>query len=165
MTAGTDAKSCTLRVTSASPLSTAVAAMIESKAAIVLPTLSARVHIAAQCSAVCKVKGRTRFSKAFCSDSSHWYSSCFRRDGASLFTPRCNSAITIAAVNRSASARIPLSEQPALCHVKNGTKLSRGANFRCLIGFSGWLPPSQGLGWDLAFRRLRLNRARSPILA
>lgn len=99
------AKSRTLRVTRKQSCALAVAAMIESKAAIDLPCASALTVICAQTRATLVSKESIRFSKLVSSAWSHWLSSVRRLDSGSRVTPRCNSPKAMALVQSSCGFR------------------------------------------------------------
>jgi len=102
-TIGAFSKSRIFRVTSARLCSSAVAAMMESMAAIGLPLDSAVAHIWAQDPAVSWVNGRTLSSKPVSICWSQVDNSFWRRELGSLATPRCSSARVIALMKSSFS--------------------------------------------------------------
>ena len=99
------AKSRTLRVTNLHSCARAVAAIIESKAVMHLPCVSASTVMCAQTSETFWSNARIRFSKLICSCCSHSVSSDRRLDSGILATPRCNSPQVIALMQSSWALR------------------------------------------------------------
>ena len=112
-TTGAWAKSLTLRVTTAKPCSSAVAAISESNAAMGLPAASAWAHRRAQYPAVSRVKGKARCPNPACTLASQVVNSLRRREAGRRTIPRSSSASVRAETYKSEDERSPIQPSTA----------------------------------------------------